>query len=60
MSLVMECAAEGNLQSRVEDNGPFSEDDAREVFSQMAAGVQHMVRPQNYTIQYTTRGILVQ
>ena len=45
LCLVMECAAEGNLQSRVEDNGPFSEPQAKAVFSQIAAGVSHMVGP---------------
>ena len=44
LCLVMECAAEGNLQSRVEDNGPFPEPQAKAVFSQIAAGVAHMVR----------------
>lgn len=43
LSLVMECAAEGNLQSRVEDNGPLPEAQAKAVFSQIAAGVAHMV-----------------
>ena len=41
--LVMECAAEGNLQSRVEDTGPFPELQAKPIFSQVAAGVRHMV-----------------
>ena len=44
LCLVMECAAEGNLQSRVEDSGPFPEPKAKAVFSQIAAGVAHMVR----------------
>lgn len=43
LCLVMECAGEGDLQSRVADNGPFSEDKARAVFTQMAAGINHMV-----------------
>ena len=43
LCLVMECAAEGDLQSRVEDQGPFPEAQAKAVFSQIAAGIQHMV-----------------
>lgn len=45
LCLVMECAADGNLQSRVEDNGPFPEAQARAVFHQIAAGIKHMVGP---------------
>lgn len=43
LCLVMECAGEGDLHSRVADNGPFPEDKAKAVFSQMAAGIHHMV-----------------
>ena len=43
LCLVMECAGEGNLQSRVEDNGPFPEAQAKPVFTQIAAGINHMV-----------------
>ena len=43
LCLVMECAGEGNLQSRVEQDGPFSEDKARAVFAQVAAGICYMV-----------------
>lgn len=43
LCLIMECAGEGDLQSRVTDSGPFSENQARSVFTQMADGIHHMV-----------------
>ena len=50
LCLVMECAGEGDLQSRVDDNGPFSEAEARAVFLQIAAGIKHMVSTYNTCI----------
>lgn len=43
LCLVMECASEGDLQSRVEDKGPVPEVQAKDIFSQLAAGINHMV-----------------
>ena len=44
LCLVMECAGEGDVHSRVVRDGPFPEEKARGVFSQVAAGIAHMVR----------------
>ena len=42
--LVMECAADGELADRVRNHGAFSEADAKPVFAQVVAAIQHMVR----------------
>lgn len=42
--LVMECAADGELADRIINCGAFREADAKPVFAQVVAAIQHMVR----------------
>ena len=43
LHLVMECASEGDVQARICKEGPFSEDQARHIFAQVASAINHMV-----------------
>ena len=39
----MECAGEGDVQAKICKEGPFSEDQARHIFAQVTAAINHMV-----------------
>ena len=41
--LVMECAAEGDIQNRVNKEGPFCDDDGKRIFVQVASAIHYMV-----------------
>lgn len=41
--LVMECAAEGDIQNRVNKEGPFSDNDGKRIFVQIASAIHYMV-----------------
>ena len=43
LHLVMECANHGTLETKIAMEGPFEEDQAKHVFAQLAAGINHMV-----------------
>lgn len=43
LHIVMECATGGELLARVSKDGRLREDDAKPIFAQIVAAVQHMV-----------------
>ena len=43
LHLIMECASEGNVQDRVNEDGPLGEDFGRKIFVQVASAVNYMV-----------------
>ena len=45
LHLVMECAGEGDVQARIIKEGPLNEDQARHIFAQVTAAINHMVSP---------------
>ncbi len=54
LHLVMECASNSDLQDRVMNDGPYKEDMAQHIFSQIAAAINHMVNCVRRSFNFTT------
>lgn len=49
LHIIMEYAPGGELFERISKDGPYFEDDARQIFAQVISAVQHMVSKDNVT-----------